>query len=354
MSPVIKSFKRLRGLGVFADHTPAADLPEFRRYNLIYGFNASGKTTLSRVLRCLERGASDGEFAVSFDDGKTITHESTRGTPSSNVAVFNIDFIDENLRWREGRASPVFFIGNEQARLAELVERLTPRLAARAAAENRAAIHKDRATTAFANFKREKARLVSEELGLGRRYTAPSLDQDMSGFAPIEGMLLSEEQLRQKKSLYYSTSAGTPIVEIPPLPDGVLDYLTRVQSHCATTFSGAVIEALREHAGMLKWAKDGLDYHESHSLSDCLFCGNSLTAERLDQLGKSIDDRFTRTVEETNRLQAERGTRLDTLDAWWGKIPANSALEVSLSEAYEAQRLDLDRHKELLRSRRIS
>ena len=37
---------------------------------------------------------------------------------SGHIAVFNEDFIEENLQWSAGRAKPVFYIGREQAELA--------------------------------------------------------------------------------------------------------------------------------------------------------------------------------------------------------------------------------------------
>ena len=44
---------RLRGCGVFRNFGWPTDLPEFGRHNLIYGWNGTGKTTLSRLFRDL-------------------------------------------------------------------------------------------------------------------------------------------------------------------------------------------------------------------------------------------------------------------------------------------------------------
>ena len=47
---------KLQGCGVFRDFkwTDVADPQEFARYILIYWWNGSGNTTLSRILRSLE------------------------------------------------------------------------------------------------------------------------------------------------------------------------------------------------------------------------------------------------------------------------------------------------------------
>lgn len=52
----INRISRLRNCGIFRNFTWPPDLPEFGRYNLIYGWNGTGKTTLSRLLRNLEFG----------------------------------------------------------------------------------------------------------------------------------------------------------------------------------------------------------------------------------------------------------------------------------------------------------
>ncbi|MDR3558353.1 MAG: AAA family ATPase, partial [Candidatus Pacebacteria bacterium] len=349
----------MRGLGVFVDHSHSAEIPDFRQYNLIYGFNGSGKTTISRVLRCIELGAlsehlsASGEFTVNLNDDQALTHETVKGTPNDKVAVFNTDFIDENLRWRDGKASPVFFIGKEQARLSDLLERLNVRLGKRAVTQLAADKAKDRAQGDFTTFKRDAARLIAEELNLGRRYIATTLDQDMSALAPDDSMILADAEKAARKTLFNSASAGAPIAELPPSPNTVVDYLTRVRTHCAATFSGAVIEALKEHAGMLKWAKDGLDYHKSHSISDCLFCGNPLTEERLELLEKSIDDQFAKAVETTQNLQSERSARFDELDAWWKTIPAKSDFDPSFAQTYEGIRTALEIANSDLRSQLI-
>ena len=51
---MLKSFQRIKGLGVFADYAPPAGTDEFGVKNLIYGWNYSGKTTLSRLVAMLE------------------------------------------------------------------------------------------------------------------------------------------------------------------------------------------------------------------------------------------------------------------------------------------------------------
>ncbi len=48
---MIKCIIKIKNRPSFIDFKPASDLPEFKKYNLIYGWNGSGKTSFSRILR---------------------------------------------------------------------------------------------------------------------------------------------------------------------------------------------------------------------------------------------------------------------------------------------------------------
>ncbi|WP_373458605.1 AAA family ATPase [Sphingomonas faeni] len=66
----------MEGLGVFGDFAAAAELPEFGRYNVVYGENGSGKTTLSRLFGCLQAGEhseyTDLQFSIDSQSGALV------------------------------------------------------------------------------------------------------------------------------------------------------------------------------------------------------------------------------------------------------------------------------------------
>src|SRR3990172_6562697 len=125
--PIIRCVSSLKGLGVFRDYAPPADLPDLQQHNLIYGFNRSGKTTLSRVFASLEAGAvrselpDGGQFEVKLTNGTVIETTSALDALKGRLLVFNVDFTEDNLRWKDGTANPVFYLGKAQA---ELVKKL--------------------------------------------------------------------------------------------------------------------------------------------------------------------------------------------------------------------------------------
>jgi wobble nucleotide-excising tRNase len=66
---LIRCISRLRNCGIFRNFDWPHDLPELGRFNLVYGWNGTGKTTLSRVLRHLEkRTTPQGEVKLKLSN----------------------------------------------------------------------------------------------------------------------------------------------------------------------------------------------------------------------------------------------------------------------------------------------
>ena len=112
--PIIQDFMLLEDLGILRKHKGDATTPLFRQFNLIYGFNGSGKTTLSRVFASLEMGkvhpefSEVGDFQITVSSGPKITKTSRLDSLGNRILVFNVDFIEKNLYWKE-KAEPTQF-----------------------------------------------------------------------------------------------------------------------------------------------------------------------------------------------------------------------------------------------------
>jgi len=109
MSGKITRIDKIKNMAVYKDFhwdTSIIDnenIVDFKKINIIYGHNYSGKTTLSRIFRALETGAlSDKfnapEFKLSFDDGTSVTQNSLT-EHNKLIRVFNTDFIKDNLHF---------------------------------------------------------------------------------------------------------------------------------------------------------------------------------------------------------------------------------------------------------------
>lgn len=119
---LIKKLNKIKEFGIFKDFRWVNTIPEFEKYNLMYGWNYSGKTTLSRIFRAFEMRSAhpcytSAEFELENDDG--AKHKHTDLTTLPKVRVFNQDFIGKNLKWYSNgeHIEPIFLLGEQNVEL---------------------------------------------------------------------------------------------------------------------------------------------------------------------------------------------------------------------------------------------
>lgn len=113
---MIRRLQQIKAFGVFTDFNWPTELPEFKKYNLIYGWNYSGKTTLSRAFRCFETKSSHPDFTAAQVHLKTedgVSHHLSTPYTAPALRVFNSDFVRDNLRFGDGSAEPILVLGDE-------------------------------------------------------------------------------------------------------------------------------------------------------------------------------------------------------------------------------------------------
>ncbi|OWQ92901.1 AAA family ATPase [Sphingopyxis witflariensis] len=324
----IKRLNSLRKLAVFDAYAPAAGEGNFYRFNLVYGFNGCGKTTLSRIFASLEQGVlvSDlpdgGEFEILLEDAATISHGHNLDRLKGRVAVFNEDFVEANFRWREGSAKPVFYLGTEQAGLAETLQKTQTEREAALKERDKSVSEQTAATNRFATFKRDTARNIAEQFGLGRGYVATQLDRDFARGVRLAN--LPEDEQAALRAVLAQVQPKPPIAAIElPARDGFEDRLTACLD--ASVSAGALAD-FAVHQEMLRWAKEGLDYHRDHDLAACLFCGNDLSKERLAALDAALDDRMGKISAEAEGLLDLARTQRENWLSLIGALPSENDL----------------------------
>jgi wobble nucleotide-excising tRNase len=356
--PIIRRVSSLKGLGVFRNYAAAADVPDLRQHNLIYGFNGSGKTTLARVFASLGAGVvrpelpDGGQFEVELTSGIVIKSDGALDTLKGRLLVFNVDFIKENLRWEEGTANPVFYLGKTQAELARKLEETETNISALVPKRDEAANDHARKEKAFADHKRDAARLIAEQLGLGRRYDASNLATDYGQGTYDDKLNLSEVERQQLRTII---NQDVPLPKLEPVDAAPFDVGAQVRilrKILETTLGAMTLENLRQHETMLKWAKEGVDYHQEHDLSSCLFCGNELTAERVAALRQAIDDKFDQLTGDIADAQRKAEQLRERINAMKSTVPSvndiSKDLQTQFTAASDALQASLARGAEIV------
>ena len=105
---------------------------KFKKLNILYGRNYSGKTTLSHIFRSFEVGQipvryDNPSFKIKTTNGQWT--EAQLGEQGSPIRVYNKDFVEANLaflRNDEGQIQPFVVLGAQNNEIEQEIERSKP------------------------------------------------------------------------------------------------------------------------------------------------------------------------------------------------------------------------------------
>ena len=112
----IDRIAKLKHPGVLHDFTWPQGLVTFGRYNLIYGWNGSGKTTISRLFHALETRTAPANCEVQVSIHGQVLHGSAFPRPPFPLGCLNRDFVSANVSQTPGGDVPPILVLGEDRR----------------------------------------------------------------------------------------------------------------------------------------------------------------------------------------------------------------------------------------------
>lgn len=308
----ITCIKRLRDCGIFKDFTWPSDLPKFGRLNLIYGLNATGKTTLSRILRCLEkRTKPEGDVTVVLD-GRELRGDDFP-SESVSVRVFSRDFITENVfPFGGGDLPPIFVFGAESVEKQKEVERLKR---ARDEAERELNLARSvwqKAKGDLEQFSIDRARIIKETLRSSgqnpyNNYNKADFKDDagkMANACDAEALTLSEDE-RNRLIAQHQSAPKSKVKELTySLPD-FEEIRVKLSELLMATVVSAAIESLKNDSELAAWTRNGLRLHRDRKSDRCLFCEQPLPEDRLVALEAHFSAEYEKFLKKLDQFIRE-------------------------------------------------
>jgi wobble nucleotide-excising tRNase len=134
---MVKKIENIANFGVFNNFNWDASVIknntpiEFKKVNILYGRNYSGKTTLSRIFRAFETNRmpthfENGTFSLLIDSNQII-NQSDINTNQLDIHVFNEDFIKSNLSFFSDPEKPIesfTLLGEENIEIENKIKQL--------------------------------------------------------------------------------------------------------------------------------------------------------------------------------------------------------------------------------------
>ncbi len=331
---MILKINRVKDFGVFKNFNGSA-LPEFKTFNLIYGWNYSGKTTLSRIFQCLEKGELHQDYqSASFEfQGDASTTYDSSFSLKPNIRVFNSDFIKENLKWDSDNYEPIFLLGAENIELQKELKTKSDEFTQEEESINVAKKTREDKKNNINNQLTIKARDITTLLGLGRSFDRDKLKQildeiktqttsfKLSGidFQKYKAQAISNEQ----KPIIEKISFRTP--EIVPITLKTREVLHR------QPLNSNKLQRLLDDKALSDWVEIGKELHKEKST--CQFCGNPIP----DDLLSKLNDHFSRDYE---KLKSDIESQIDLFESLKISIslPAETAFYTDLQSEFREKK----------------
>lgn len=334
---MIKKIQRLQGYRIFRDFKWDG-LPDFGRYNLIYGWNGAGKTTLSSMFRLLQNKTPPDSGAVELAiEGRVVTGTDFTSPSMPAVRVFNRDFVDRNIFEQPNQElPPIFYLGEESAgkqqQIADLKKTQSELSAKLASTEKQ---HKV-AVTELSSFCTAQARAIRNLL-LGdsryNNYEAPrfkALMQNISTAKDLPALLDQADRAHLEQAL---SGKALPLLPAPSFGNVDLAKLTdEVRTELKITVMSSTIQELADAPEIANWVEQGLQLH-TQDATHCHFCQQELDPYRLAMLEAHFNEHF-------KSHQARLTTLLHTVESLrktsrTREIPERSALYPHLQADFD-------------------
>ena len=345
---------KLHNCGVFRDFTWVEDteLREFSRFNLIYGWNGSGKTTISRILRSLELRMMPtvGDITVQLSGRRVNGSEFAQVSPETiGLKVFNREFVKDNVfRPDDGGIAPIVVLGKKsieaerkiQSLEAEL-ETLNDSIEAAFHAENELSRRIDRHS-------QPNARVLKDTIGIQadsayRNYNRGNYERRADRMMS-EGNAQSFRLNAEDRATLNKRQAETlkEPVELPPYESVNLGMVeSKVSRLLAKTVASEAIASLVEDPLLASWIRQGLAIHTERSTDECLYCDRVMPPERLEALQKHFDDAYEGLIEELDAAIDRCETEAASINAFCSQLPVPEQIYADLSTPYGEAKEDL-------------
>lgn len=327
----IKRINSIHNLGVYKNYTRQGNISDFNDKNIIYGWNYSGKTTISRLFNWLNIGSvidpdyDEATFEIELHDGTKISQE-TRKTSPCVVQVFNSDFIAANLQFTSFDTSKIkaiaFDLGDETKPIRNRIQWLNNRILNNEFILQSTNLY----SSQYSNFESlftERARGIKNtffnstieftKAHLKRIIETMSQDTYRNYIITNTKELIGYQSNALEKDAKPTIEFTRPILSFDSLIEDIEAILASSPKDIIQD------DVLSTNQDLYDWVRSGLYLHTHvHSLTNCAFCGQPLSSPRIDYLNQYYSNEAAKIKEAGQVLimRIKEEQRLNQFSAW--------------------------------------
>ncbi len=348
---------------------------DFKKVNILYGRNYSGKTTLSRIFRSLETGVIsekyvNPQFQMVRQDNSILTQNDISNN-QIKIRVFNEDFIRENLKFITNPDEDInsfAILGDNNNRIESEIQALEDTLGSieekkgvlwEIEVKNKKHLENTKNHSKSVNdlndkisdkaLNRKSGIKYSEVFG-DPTYNSAKLTLDIKTVQSETYKPISENDAHQLKTLLRE-DVKTKLEEItlPILDFELLNDKTEAILKKEIKVSNPINELLND-ALLEKWVNQGREFHK-HTRENCAFCGSVLPndlwvklEQHFNKESESLRSEIETLIIEVNQAKNEitNGFKIDLTRFYSTYTGEVSVIEGSINKLFKEQYKNLD------------
>ncbi|HOO97542.1 MAG TPA: AAA family ATPase [Caldisericia bacterium] len=309
---MIKKISKIKNIATFKDFNWDTKLPDMKKYNLFFGWNGTGKTTISEIFRSLEKGTneyrSDSEFILQLNEFESICQSNIGDTSFKiPIRVFNRYYVEQTLS-KDSKSYIYYFTEDGEVNtITEIEDKIDECKTKKATIDTEHA----RKTKEFDKYVIAQAKQIKDrfiELGIKK-------------YSTFDKAMLHrkfKEMSVQKRGLTTIEYSSTKLKEIINFENGLIIeryYYTPCQLSLfiekanmlltrATIEDG--IKELASKPSLSNWIEEGASIHgifTNNKKTNCLFCGNVISEGRIELLTKHFNEKYREQITDLHKIK---------------------------------------------------
>lgn len=269
---------------------------DFKRFNVLYGWNYSGKTTLSRAFMVFDNKKipeyyDDGfDFTLEKTDGSNLSPNSETDRNNLQTKVFNSDYVEDNLFFKDTGASNILVLADNAQETMNKIEQLTGEIRSSIVNINKFKKQQAENKTYLEDRRSKESRKIKENLHC--TFTAStflSYERKLKEENSIETHIIeNDDELCNKRSVAIAEKNKENIEQIPFLPEIDIEKLKELLNE--TVNITAPLTRLSNNKEAEKWVREGLTLHNNTDV--CFYCGRPLGEIIINELNAHFDKTY--------------------------------------------------------------
>lgn len=308
---MISKFDYIKNFGIYKNFNwDSNKIVEFKEKNIIYGWNYSGKTTFSRIFSALRDRAvfsdyPEGEFKVTCSDNST---SDLKEFPY-RVLVFNSDYVRENLRWElDDEINAIYFDVGDKAKRATRIEELESFVVAIEGDDKLKGEKKPflEDVSTFEEF--DKSLFTNESRRIKNDIFSSLIDFNKGHFKKQIPFVLQDLNSFLLKKTEVSKISKIVKIEEPKPEIDLIEYDLAINNLIGSVNDilesepkkSDLIPVLEKNAQAFDWVQEGMPLNKTNT--NCLFCDNLITTERMSLLNKFYENEGSKLKEKCKQI----------------------------------------------------